>query len=160
MFRVQRRRRDDIRASLATPVASLALSVFDLATLAPLIDLRAPGPVDLVVWALSLVAVVGLVGACLLIVRVEWRFIYLDPPDLEAIVEAERQLAGRVNDEAERLERPRDDMAGAYDIGDRRYSAENEQRVRDRTYGLRLIIRALAVSMFAFARMPLAGATS
>ena len=93
-------------------------------------------------------------------VRVEWRFIYVDPPDLEAIVASEQQLARKIRDPDERLERPRDDMAGAYDIGDRRYSAENEQRVRDRTYGLRLIIRALAVSMFAFARMPLAGATS
>ena len=156
MFRVQRQRRDDIRASLATPVAALAFSVFDLATLAPLIDLRAPGPVDVVIWALSLVAVVALVGAGLLIVRVEWRFIYLDPPDLEAVVEAERQLAERVSDADERLERLRDYMAGAYDIGYRRYFAENEQRARDRTYGLRLIILALAVLMVAFALVPVA----
>ena len=51
-------------------------------------------------------------------------------------------------------------MAGAYDMGYRRYFAENERRARDRTYGLRLIIPALAVLMFAFALMPLAGAGS
>jgi hypothetical protein len=92
-----------------------------------------------------------------LIVRVEWRFIYLDPPDLEAIVEAERQLAERIGDPDERLEQLRHYMAGAYDIGYRRYFAENEQRARDRTYGLRLIILALAVLMFAFTLVPLAG---
>ncbi len=156
MFRVQRQRRDDIRASLATPVAALAFSVFDLATLAPLIDLTEPSTFDAVVWMLALVAVAALVGASLLIVRVEWRFIYLDPPDLEAIVEAEKQLAERVSDPDERLERLRDYMAGAYDIGYRRYFAENEQRARDRTYGLRLIILALTVLMFAFALVPLA----
>jgi len=157
MFRVQRQRRDDIRAGLATPVAALAFSVFNLATLAPLVDLAAPTALDVAIWALALFAVVALVAACLLIVRVEWRFIYLDPPDLEAIVEAERQLAERIGDPDERLERLRDYMAGAYDIGYRRYFAENEQRARDRTYGLRLIILALAVLMFAFTLVPLAG---
>ncbi len=157
MFRVQRQRRDDIRASLATPVAALAFSVFDLATLAPLIDLATPSAVDVVIWVLALVAVAALVGACLLIVRVEWRFIYLDPPDLEAIVASEQQLARKISDPDERLERLRDYMAGAYDIGYRRYFAENEQRARDRTYGLRLIILALAVLMFAFVLVPVAG---
>ena len=117
MFRAQRQRRDDIRASLATPVAALAFSVFDLATLAPLIDLAGRSAFDAVIWTLALVAVLALVGASLLIVRVEWRFIYLDPTDLEAIVDAERQLAERVSDPDDRLERPRDYMAGAYDIG-------------------------------------------
>jgi hypothetical protein len=157
MFRVQRQRRDDIRASLATPVAALAFSAFNLATLAPLIDLEDPTAVDVAVWALALVAALALAGAALLIVRVEWHFIYLDPPDLESVVEAERQLAGRISDPDERLERLRDYMAGAYDIGYRRYFAENEQRARDRTYGLRLIILALAVLMVAFVLVPLAG---
>jgi len=156
MFRVQRQRRDDIRASLATPVAALAFSVFNLATLAPLIELGRPTAVDLVIWALAILATLALVGACLLIVRVEWRFIYLDPPDLEAIVAAEAQLAERVPDVDERLERLRDYMAGAYDIGYRRYFAENEQRSRDRTYGLRLIILALSALMLAFVILPLA----
>lgn len=157
MFRVQRQRRDEIRASLATPVAALAFSVFNLATLAPLIELRAPTTFDLAAWGLALAAVLALIGASLLIVRVEWRFIYLDPPDLEAIVAAERQLAERVTDPEERLDRLRDFMAGAYDIGYRRYFAENEQRARDRTYGLRLIILALGLLMLAFALVPLAG---
>jgi hypothetical protein len=157
MFRVQRQRRDEIRASLATPVAALAFSVFNLATLAPLIELRAPTAFDLAAWGLALAAVLALIGASLLIVRVEWRFIYLDPPDLEAIVAAERQLAERVSDPEERLDRLRDFMAGAYDIGYRRYFAENEQRARDRTYGLRLIILALGLLMLAFALVPLAG---
>lgn len=155
MFRVRRQRRDDVPASLATPVAALAFSVFNLATLAPLVDLAAPTALDVALWGLALFAVAALVAACLLIVRVEWRFIYFDPPDLEATVEAERQLAARIGDPDERLERLRDYMAGAYGIGYRRYFAENEQR--ERTYGLRLIILALAVLMFAFALVPLAG---
>ncbi len=50
-----------------------------------------------------------------------------------------------------------DYMAGVFDIVYRRYFAENEQRARDRTYALRLIVGALCVLLFAFLLLPLAG---
>lgn len=157
MFAAQRQRHDDIRASLATPVAALAFSAFNMATLIPLIDLATPTAIDLAAWGLAVVALIALMAASLLIVRVEWRFVYLDPPDLEAIVESEKVLARRGTEPAQHVDQLRDYMAGAYDIVYRRYFAENEQRARDRTYGLRLIILALVALMLAFVLLPLRG---
>jgi hypothetical protein len=157
MYRVQRQRRDDIRASLATPVAALAFSAYVVASLVPLLGPGLAEPAHLAAYALALTAVAALAAAALLIVRVEWRFIYLDPPDLETLVDAERALARDGLDEATRRACMHDYMAGVFDIAYRRYFAENEQRARDRTYGLRLILLALLLLMVAFALLPLAG---
>lgn len=155
LFQSQRSRRDEIRSSVATPVAALAFAIFDLSALATNVKLDDwTDPVTLGIAFLALLAVGAIFFGAILIIRVEWNFVYLDPPDLRELVEAERRLSAQF-DEEETEAKLRTLMAGAYDIVYRRYFAGNEQAARDRTRGLRSFILSLCCLALAFLLLPL-----
>jgi hypothetical protein len=157
LYQRQRDRREEIRGSVATPVAAFAFSIFDLSTLATNYSVEnmgsAPG---IVIGIIALASVVILLYAASLIIRVERDFIYIDPPDLEGMLDAETRIrqAGGEGDEDLVAEQMRSLLTGAYDIIYRRYYAANEQAARDRTLGLRLILCALALLTVAFLILP------
>jgi hypothetical protein len=92
----------------------------------------------------------------------ERNVIYIDSPDLEELVYAERQLRARSGDDDELVERQLQGMmAASYDIIYRRYFAYNEQASRDRTRGLHLVMFGLCLIMVTLAILPFqAGAAS
>ena len=156
MYTSQRSRREEVRGSVGTPVAALAFSVFNLSTLA---TYYAAGqwaqPVNLAIAILTIAGIASLIAGAFFIVRMEWNVIYMDPPDLQEIVRAERAFRrmGSESDEA-LVTNLQDVMAGAYDIVYRRYFAANEQAAKDRTRGLHFIIGALILISLAFALLP------
>ncbi len=158
-YETQRARRDNIRASVATPVSALAFSIFNLSVLGTHLDLgRWPSPVTVAIVVLLALALAALALAVALIARVEWNVVYLDPPDLTELVAVERRMAEAAEgdrDETDRL--MRDFMAAAYDVAYRRYFAQNEHSARDRTRGLRLIMAALLCLAMGLALLPLQG---
>ena len=156
MYTSQRSRREEVRSGVATPVAALAFSVFNLSTLA---TYYAAGqwmqPVNLAIGILALLSIGSLITGAGFIVRMEWNVIYMDPPDLQEIVRAERAFRrmGSESDEA-LVACMQDVMAGAYDIVYRRYFAANEQAARDRTRGLHYMMGALVLLSLAYALLP------
>ena len=155
MYRTQRERREAIRDSVATPVAALAFSVFNLGTLAVHYDTASwATPVGLVIAVLGAVATLCLVGAAALVIRMEYGFVYYDPPDLEEMVRAENALREEHADERDTLRSMYDFLAASYDIIYRQYFTENEQAARDRTRALRLILVALCLFAVSLALLP------
>ncbi|MYZ46609.1 hypothetical protein [Propylenella binzhouense] len=163
LYQTQRDRRDAIRSSVATPVAAFAFSIFDLSTLATHYDVDNLGSVPgILIAAIAICSVATLLYAALLIISVERNFIYIDPPDLEGMVDAEASIrrSTEASDEDETADQMQDLLAGSYDIIYRRYFAANEQAARDRTLGLRLILCALAAIAVAFLILPFQGGGS
>lgn len=158
LYQAQRERRETIRNSVATPVAALAFSVFDLSTIAVHYHPAAFGrffgsAIAIMVGA----AVICLVAAAALIVRMEYGVIYLDPPDVEELVHAERMMIANQTTKEELIDRLHDFLAGSYHVAYHRYFSENEQAARDRTRGLRLILVALGMLSISFLLLPFQG---
>lgn len=157
LYQTQRDRREEIRNSVATPVAAFAFSIFDLSTLATnysVENIRSiPG---IAIGIIALVSVAILICAASLIIRVERNFMYIDPPDLEEMIEAEKRIreANAETDDKLAAEQMQSLLTGAYDIIYRRYFAANEQAAADRTFGLRLILCALMLLAVAFLILP------
>lgn len=157
LYHVQRERREQIRNSVATPVAALAFSIFNLSALAANVSVdNLASPPGIAISALALLSVAAMIRAALLIVGVERNVVYLDPPDLEEMVAAESHIRHHCDsgDEAAVAARMQDLMSGSYDIVYRRYFAANEQAARDRTKGLRLILVALIAIALCFLLLP------
>lgn len=156
LYEAQRTRREHIRNSVATPVAALAFSVFNLSTISTHVVFGDwSRPVNVTIAGLSLASVLTLLAGVILIIRVERNVMYLDPPDLEELVRSEGQIrAAGAENEDEVLARMHDLMAGSYDIVYRRYFAANEQAARDRTRGLHLILIALALIVVVLCLLP------
>lgn len=154
-YHVQRERREHIRNSVATPVAALAFSIFNLSALAAnvTVDNLASAP-GIAIAILAVFSVAAMMWAARLIVGVERNVVYLDPPDLEEMVAAETQIRRDGGDEAAVAAKMLDLMSGSYDIVYRRYFAANEQAARDRTKGLRLILVALIAIALCFLILP------
>jgi len=74
----ERNRREHIRQSISTPVAAFAFSVFNLSTLAVHYELNSwsswPG---LIIALFAFVGLMVLLVAAILIIRVEWGYVYL-----------------------------------------------------------------------------------
>lgn len=156
LYQTQRDRREHIRDSVATPVAALAFSVFNLSTLASSYDFgNWAHPAGLAIAVIALTSVAALLVAAALIIRIERNFVYLDPPDLHELVDAEQRIrAAGDNSDENASEKMHDLLAGTYDIIYRRYFAGNEHAARDRTWGLRLIMFALGLLAVAFVLLP------
>ena len=156
MYTSQRSRREEVRGSVATPVAALAFSVFNLSNLAGYYGANAwMQPVNLVIGVLALLSIGSLIAGACFIVRMEWNVVYMDPPDLEEIVRAERAFKRMGSDTDEEVATHLQDlMAGGYDIVYRRYFAANEQAARDRTRGMHFMIAALILLSLAFLLLP------
>jgi hypothetical protein len=156
LYEAQRERRETIRNSVATPVAAFAFSIYNLSAIATnfkasqLLD-----PVGLAIAVLTVLAVGCLLAAAALIVQMERGVVYLDPPDLEELVRAEKEIRARGDDHDHVVDKLQDLLAGAYHIVYRRYFAANEQAARDRTRGLRLVLAALGLLSLALLLLPL-----
>ncbi|MFD2435970.1 hypothetical protein [Modicisalibacter luteus] len=100
-------------------------------------------------------SVVLLLSGAAFIINLERGFIYVDPPDLKELVEAENKLKeqGDKSDEAIAAQM-QDMMSGSYDIVYRWYFAANEQAAHDRTRGLHLILLSLGLIVVTFALLP------
>lgn len=156
LYQSQRQRREQIRDSVATPVAGLAFSVYSVSALAAHFDAgHLAHPVNLTIAVLALISILFLMAGAFLIIRLEKNVVYMDPPDLEELVSAERRIrnSGHDDDEAAAAQL-HDLMAGAYDIVYRRYFAANEQAARDRTRGLHFILYGLCLIAVALAFLP------
>ena len=155
LYQAQRERRESIRGSVATPVAALAFSIFDLSTIAS--HFRPDtNPVGIAIVSLVGISVLCLLASAVLIVRMEYGFIYLDPPDTEEMLRAEGIISEH-NEGQDVIGPLYDFLAAAYDVVYRRYFAGNEQAARDRTRGLRLILLALGLLAIALLLLPFQG---
>lgn len=156
LYEAQRERRETIRNSVATPVAAFAFSIYNLSAIATKFKTsQLLEPAGLAIAVLTVLAVGCLLAAAALIVRMERGVVYLDPPDLEELVRAEKQIRARHDDHDQVVSKLQDLLAGAYHIVYRRYFAANEQAARDRTRGLRLVLAALALLSLALLLLPL-----
>lgn len=169
LFQSERDRREEIRGGVATPVAAMAFSVYALSAMATNFQAaRWFEPTALAILVLVGLSILSLLAGAWLIVRVEMDYVYLDPPDLQELVAAEKRLRALARsehqgeDDAE-APPPDDDrivaqlqdlLAAAYDIVYRRYFAGNEMAARDRTRGLRLLVLALVLLALAFGVLP------
>ena len=109
LYQAQRERREGVRNSVATPVAALAFSIFDLSTLAANFRIEMlDEPVGIAVAAVAVVVVFCLLVAAALIIRVERNFIYLDPPDLEELLRMEKALKDQGADDEKASEQLHD----------------------------------------------------
>jgi hypothetical protein len=162
LYQSQRARREQIRDSVATPVAALAFTVYCVSGLATAYNAgQLSDPINHAIAWLAAGSIVCLLGGAFLIVRVERKLVYLDPPDLEEMVASEKQLREHEDDDERIGQRLHDLMAGAYDIVYQRYFTANEQAARDRTRGLHLVLAALSLTALCFALLPFqAGAGS
>ena len=157
-YHSQRDRREEIRNSVATPVAGLAFSAYTLSMVTGRVDVSQwQEPVTFAAMLVTGLALLALLAGALLIVRMEKNVIYIDPPDLQEMVNIEKQLYEANHDDTEVLRQLQDTLCGAYDIICRRYFASNEQAARDRTRGLHLILLGLALIMIALVLLPFQG---
>ena len=156
LYQSQRDRREQIRSSVATPVSALAFTVFNLSTLATNYHLEHWNyPVNLAIGVLFFTSVVLLLSGAAFIINLERGFIYVDPPDLKELVEAENKLREQGGKSEEAIAAQMQNMmAGSYDIVYRWYFAANEHAARDRTRGLHLILFSLGLIVVAFALLP------
>lgn len=157
MYQSQRDRRDQVRNGVATPVAALAFSVFNLSTLATQFSAQSwADPVTLVIALAGVLSVGCLIAGSAYIVRAEWNVIYLDPPDAQEMKRMEDAIRERcaTSDEDVIVAQMRAVMTAAYDTVYRRYFSANEQASADRTRALRLIVVALVLLSGAFLFLP------
>lgn len=141
MYQSQRDRRDQVRNGVATPVAALAFSVFNLSTLANQFSVQSwPEPVTLVIALAGVLSVACLVAGAAYIVRAEWNVICLDPPDAQEMKRMEDAIRERcaTSDDEVVAAQMRNVMTAAYDTVYRRYFSANEQASADRTRSLRV----------------------
>lgn len=159
-YQTQRSRREQIRTSVATPVSAMAFTVFNLSTLATNVDFQNITEwQDFLLLILFFLSVVLLVVGAAYIVMVEKGFIYVDPPDLEELINSEKQLRGREvrNNDEEVGEDMKDLLTGSFDIVYRWYFSANERAARDRTRGLHSILLALVMIVIGLAILPFHG---
>lgn len=157
-YQSQRDRREEIRNSVATPVAGLAFAAYTLSMVTGRVDVTLwQEPVTGTVMLLAGAAVFALLAGALFIVRMEKNVIYIDPPDLQELVNIEQQARKQDDSEERVTQQLQDALCGSYDIIYRRYFASNEQAARDRTRGLHLIILGLALIMIALVLLPFQG---
>ncbi|MHB0775055.1 hypothetical protein [Halomonas sp. WWR20] len=156
LYQSQRDRREQIRSSVATPVSALAFTVFNLSTLATHFNVENWNyPINLAIGVLFFASVVLLLTGAAFIISLEKGFIYVDPPDLRELIDAETRLKNTNGEQKELIaEQMQEMMSGSYDIVYRWYFAANEQAARDRTRGLHLILFSLALIVVAFALLP------
>ncbi|MWJ26729.1 hypothetical protein LG290_06295 [Halomonas sediminis] len=155
LYQSQRDRREQIRSSVATPVSAMAFTVFNLSTLATHLNLENWSyPANMAISIMFFISIVLLLSGAILIVRLERSFIYVDPPDLEELVSAEKILRYSENSDEAVAGQLQEMMSGSYDIVYRWYFAANEQAARDRTHGLHLILFSLIIIVISYAFLP------
>jgi hypothetical protein len=155
----ERQRRETIRGSIAVPTAALAFSIYSLSMLATQFDLtRWHEPFAIAIGLLSLLATGLLIVAAANIGRVEWMFVYHDPPDLEALVKAEDQARRELGDwwleDGEGKRQLRGVLTASFYIAYGKYFAANQRSARRRTLALRQVLAALVSLALAFALLP------
>ena len=162
LFFSERARREQIRSSIGFPTSAVAFSVYAFSGLAQSFDVeRWDEPVALAIIALTLLAIVLMLFAVVLIVRVEWLFSYSDPPDLYELVRMERGLreraaSGTADSPQDMVpDQLKDALTGSFYIGYMRYFNENARSASYRARALRLVLAALMCLLLAFALLPL-----
>jgi len=165
LFLDARENRGRIRNGLATPVAAAAFTVFNLGTLAQNFDAsRAAEPVSLVIAVLAAACVTLILAAVYCTVKVEWRFVHLEPPDLPEIVRVEQRIRAAHRDRNDRLassdvvsEELQNILTGSYYAGYDAYITGNAQSALYRMWALRLVLLALACVAIGFLLLPFQG---
>lgn len=162
LFLDARQDRSRIRGSLATPVAATAFSVFNLATVVQYFDVGRIGePVGLAIALLTLISVLALLGAVVCMIKAEWGFVHIEPPDLPEIARIEETIRGAhsglhdperrsaaVSAELQNL------LTGSYYVGYEDLLIGNMRSSSQRTWALRLVLAALAGIAVALLLLP------
>lgn len=157
LFMEARRARAGIRDSLGMPVAATAFTVFNLGILAQSFDpTQLPEPAVLAIGVLAVLAVLELVAAVYFIMRVEWHFVHVEPPDLAELSRIEQEIRNQHPDpegpdpEAAVSLELRKTLTGSYYVGYENYLIGNALSARFRTWALRLVLLALLSMAAAF----------
>lgn len=155
LYLCERGRREEIRQSVATPVAALAFSIFNLGNLSTQYDASAwPETVSLVIATLMLASVLILLLASLLIIKVERLIFYYDPPSLKDLTTVEKNIENKIGKNGNIEEEMQNYISACYDISYRKHFISNERAARDRTRGLHLIVLALMIIAIAYLFLP------
>jgi hypothetical protein len=150
LFLNERSRRENIRASLSTPVAAISFAVFSLSGLSTVVDLERwrqwPAQVLIVLGA---VAVVALFASAYQVVMSEWLFVHHEPPRLPELLGHARN-----EDEATAEARVRGVLTASYAVAYEQHLKGNTDSARRRTWALRLILLSLLLQAVAFVVLP------
>lgn len=153
--------RTHIRGSLGTPVAAAAFTVFNLGVLAQHVDVsRLAEPLGLLIGLLALASVIALAGAVYFMMKVEWHFVHIEPPDLLELVRIEDEI--RSGKETPGVDDPHGEVSSelqgvltaAYYAGYEAYLVGNAHSARFRTWALRLVLLALVYLAVGFLLLP------
>lgn len=162
MFLGAQRAREQIRGGIGTPVAATAFTVFNLGTVVQHFDVaRWQEPVSLAIAGLALATVLAVLGAAYNVVMVEWRFVHVEPPDLDELLRLHQHaaemaaLAGNPLVETAAGEELRKALVGGYYAGYVTLMLGNARSARYRTRALRLVLLALTCVALAFLLLPL-----
>jgi hypothetical protein len=161
LFLEARSARTHIRGSLGTPVAAAAFAVFNLGVLAQHVDgARMAEPLGLLIGLLVLGSVIALTAAVYFMMKVEWHFVHIEPPDLPELLRIENEIRGAWEtpgphdphrDVSTELQQS---LTGAYYVGYEAYMIGNARSSRFRTWALRLVLIALLYLALAFLVLP------
>lgn len=150
LFLNERSRREGIRGSLSTPVASISFAVFAFSSLSVEVDPdRWRQLPTLLIFVLGALAALALFASAWQVLMAEWLFVYHDPPRLVDLVD---ETAGRSAEEEE--EHVRALLAASYAVAYEQYLKGNAISARRRTWALRLILLSLLLQALAFVVLP------
>lgn len=161
LYFAERARHEHIRGGIAVPVSAAAFSVYAFSAIATGFEIgKWQHPATIVVVALSLAAFAALVAGTICLIRVEWRLMYFEPPDLEELTHAEadlRRAAARPGGEvdAEAVDRNlRDLLTGTYFVAYRQAFLGNAVSARYRGLAVRFLMLTLLLVFAAYMALP------
>lgn len=150
LFMSERSRREQIRGSLSTPVASISFAVFAFSSLSVEVNPEqwrdAP---TLLIFFLGGIAALALFASAWQVLMAEWLFVYHEPPRLIDLVDDTTDRS--VEQEEEHV---RSLLAASYSVAYEQYLQGNAISARRRTWALRLILLSLLTQALAFVVLP------
>lgn len=150
LFLNERTRRESIRGSLSTPVASISFAVFAFSSLSVEVDpARWSQPSTLLIFLLAALATLALFASAWQVLMAEWLFVYHEPPRLiDLLDDASGRGAVADDDHLRAL------LASSYAVAHEQYLKGNAISARRRTWALRLILLSLLLQALAFVVLP------
>lgn len=164
LYFAERSRREQIRSSIGIPAAAVPFALYAYLTLAGEIEVEVVmhHVPSMVMAAMAILAVVFLAVAMWRIVRVEWLFVYNEPPDLDELIRLERSLGERLADDLppEEIQQAvaastMEALTAGYYIGYQRYFAGNTESARQRTWAVRMVLASVFTLFIAVCLLPL-----
>lgn len=164
LYFAERSRREQIRSSIGIPAAAVPFALYAYLTLAAKIEVQVVvrHVPSMIMAAMAILAVVFLALAMWRIVRVEWLFVYNEPPDLDELMRLERTLRERLPDrhppeEVEQAvaEATLEALTAGYYIGYQRYFAGNTESARQRTWAVRMVLASVFTLFVAVCLLPM-----